>query len=130
MAGPNEWGTKYLSELKKHYVYDVVNYMFRESGNRFSRLYSLLSLAKLYDRNNEKNYYSLKEIAEKAKDLEFKGMDNLIEYGLNSSFEAGLIEVEEIEKKSYRLNPIFSQWVIKQSYSILSTINTRRKKTK
>jgi hypothetical protein len=128
MADPNEWDTKYLNELKKHYVYDVVNYMFRESDNKFSRPYSLLSLARLYDYNNENNYYGLKEIVEKARDLKFQGADNLIEYGLNSSYEAGLVEVEETNRKNYRLNPRFSQWVIKQSIVILTTIKKHQTK--
>lgn len=126
MADPNEWDTKYLNELKKHYVYDVVNYMFRESDNKFSRPYALLSLAKLYDHNNANHYYSLKEIVEKGKILNFQGTDNLIEYGLNSSYEAGLVEVEET--KNYRLNPRFRQWVTKQSTDILATIKKHQRK--
>ena len=65
---------------------------------------------------------------EKARDLKFQGADNLIEYGLNSSYEAGLVEVWEIDKKSYKLNARFSQWVIKQSNDILTTIKKHQTK--
>jgi hypothetical protein len=128
MANPDEWDTKYLKGLKKSYVYNVVNYMIRESNNKFSRPYSLASLAKLQRvSKNEKAYFSLKEIVEKATELGFNGPDNLIEYGLNSSYEAGLVETDE---KSYRLNSIFRQWVIEQSTDILTIIEKFKSKTK
>ena len=129
MTNPDDWDTKYLKELKRHYAYDVVNYMFRESDNKFSRPYSLLSLAELYDDKNEKRYYDLKEIAKKAEELGFNGTNNLIEYGLNSSYEAGLVEIGD--DKSYRLHPKFCQWVTEQSKGpggILITIRTFRAK--
>jgi hypothetical protein len=124
MANPDDWDTKYLNDLKKHYAYDVVNYMFRASDNKFSRPYSLLSLAELYDSQDADRYYDLKKIAEKANELGFVGPNNLIEYGLNSSYEAGLVEIGN--DKSYRLHSQFCKWVIEQSKgrgSILSTIS-------
>ncbi len=130
MTNPDESDTKYLKELKKHYVYDVVNYMFRESDNKFSRPYSLLSLATLlHDDNDKQKYYGLREIAKKAMDLGFEGAENLIGYGLNSAYEAGLVEIEKINEKSYRLNPRFSQWVIKQRQGINTTIKNYQTKT-
>ena len=120
MANPDNWNTKYLKGLKKNYVYNVVNYMIRESNNKFSRPYSLVSLANLQQVSKIKNdSFSLKDIVKKAKDLGFDGPDNLIEYGLNSSYEAGLVETDG---KSYRLNSKFSQWVIEQSADILTVI--------
>ena len=130
MADPNKWNTKYLNELKGHYVYDVVNYMFRKSDNKFSRLYALLSLAKLYDHNNANHYYSLKEIVEKAKDLNFQGTNNLLEYGLNSAYQAGLVEVEETNKKNYKFNPRFRQCITEQSKDILTTIKKHQTKAR
>ena len=123
MPNPNEWDTKYINDLKKHYAYDVVNYMFRASDNKFSRPYSLLSLAELYDIQDVERYYDLNEIAEKANELGFSGQNNLIEFGLNSSYEAGLVEIRD--DSNYRLNPRFCKWVIEQSKgrsSISSTI--------
>ena len=130
MTNPDEWNTKYLNELKRHYAYDVVNYMFRVSNNKFSRPYALLSLARLYDSQDVERYYDLKEIAKKAKELGFNGKNNLIKYGLISSSEAGLVEIDK--DKSYRLHAKFCQWVIEQSKgsgSISTTIKTFRAKT-
>lgn len=124
--------TKYLRELKKHYTYDVVNYMFRESDGKFSRLYALLSLADLYENNNKQRYYDLKEILSKAQDKGFNGSSALITHGLNHSSEAGLVEIEGTGKlRNYRLNPEFSEWVIEQCKGrgkILATINSFRGK--
>lgn len=125
MANPEEWDTEYIKELKKHYTDDIVNYMFREAvgGTKFSRLYSLLSLVQLFDPNEEETFVELKKIIEKAKELGYDGTDPAIEYGLNSSFEAGLVEVPR-GKQEYRLNPRFREWVIKQKSDIKATLNT------
>lgn len=131
MTNPEDWDTEYIKELKKHYANDVVNYMFRESDNKFSRPYSLHSLAKLYNEKDEGKYFTAKEVAEKANDLGFEGADNLIEYGLNSSCEAGLVEYNG--NGGYRLNSAFREWVIRQTKgtkSILATIKTFKTKNK
>ena len=120
--------TKYLRELKKQYTYDVISNMIRESDDKFSRLYALLSLADLYDDNNKEGYYNLKKILSKAQEKGFNGSYALITHGLNHSSEAGLVEIEKTgNKRNYRLSPVFSEWVIEQykvPRGMLATIST------
>ncbi len=125
MSNPEDWDTGYIKELKKHYANDIINYMFREGvkGTKFSRLYSLLSLIQIFDSKDEERYVELKKIVAKARELGYDGTDPAIEYGLNSSFEAGLVEVIK-DKQEYRLNPRFREWVIKQKNDIQTTLKT------
>ena len=69
-----EWNTGYIDKLKKHYVIDVINALLAHATQyEYTRLYPLLAMIKLADKQNPHKQFLYTEILDKAKELGYTG---------------------------------------------------------
>ncbi len=118
-----EGDTRYLNELKEHFVNDLMNSMLAESiggGAKFSRIFPLVSLVELYDGKDKEKFFDFKEIANRASRLGYKGAEVGLFYGLRPSIEAGIVEKQG--DKKYRLSPLFGIYVNNRKEWLLNII--------
>ncbi|MHB8396934.1 MAG: hypothetical protein ACYDAZ_06405 [Thermoplasmataceae archaeon] len=119
-----EWNTDYIDELKKHYVVDVVNALLAHATQyEYTRLYPLLALVKLADKQNPHKQFLYTEILDKAKELGYTGSDDGIKWGLHAIWESGMVENEGDEKGSYWINPRFRKALYEAGTDLKSTLN-------